>query len=130
MKVMLIEDDPTVLEELSAVLRRLSYDVVSCSSAEEALAKILDCAPDAVIADAGLPGISGGEFVRFAAKVKPRISFFMISGDIHRLEEERRKSGDVPIVTLSKPIRPKALIGILGSHPQPKVLKCGGATGY
>lgn len=114
MKIMLIEDNATILDELSALLRAASCTVISCASAEEALNSFLDGAPEVVIADAGLPGISGGEFIRFVAKVSPKTAFFMISGSAERLEIEAQKSGNAPLATLSKPVKPDELKSLLG----------------
>lgn len=57
--VLLVDDEVPLLRTLSISLRARGYDVLTAENGEEALAIVRASAPDAVILDLGLPGISG-----------------------------------------------------------------------
>jgi signal transduction histidine kinase/CheY-like chemotaxis protein/ligand-binding sensor domain-containing protein len=56
--VIVVEDDDDTREYLSSLLRS-RYNVVACSSAQEALPRIGETIPDAVLTDLVMPGMSG-----------------------------------------------------------------------
>jgi CheY-like chemotaxis protein len=57
-RLLLVDDSPDNLE-LLAVLLGERYEVVSCESAEEALARLDDVKPDVVVLDIGMASIDG-----------------------------------------------------------------------
>jgi len=58
--VMLVEDEPDIRAVAALALERLGgWNVVLCSSGEEALAKARGLAPDIIILDVLMPGIDG-----------------------------------------------------------------------
>ena len=62
--VLLVDDEDALLRTLSMNLRARGYDVTTAADGEAALAALRSQAPDAVILDLGLPGISGVEVLR------------------------------------------------------------------
>lgn len=58
-KIMIIEDDPLIREELSLLLENEGYEVVSVTRFTQIPERIRDCAPDLVLLDLGLPGQDG-----------------------------------------------------------------------
>ena len=62
--VLLVDDEDALLRTLSMNLRARSYDVTTAADGETALAELRSQAPDAVILDLGLPGISGVDVLR------------------------------------------------------------------
>ncbi len=61
-RVMCIEDDPDIRLVLDFSLRRLgAYEVCLCASGEEALACIASFAPELVLLDVMMPGLTGPE---------------------------------------------------------------------
>jgi DNA-binding response OmpR family regulator len=49
--ILIIDDDPDVLEGMRLPLEVQGYNVVVATSGEEGLAKVLECGPDLIILD-------------------------------------------------------------------------------
>ncbi len=64
MKVMVIEDDPTDLKLMGAVLRVRGHTVDGRSAAEGAMEAIAENQPDVILLDLRLPGMDGLTLVR------------------------------------------------------------------
>lgn len=58
-KVLVVDDDPFLLQNLEVLLSREGYSVRCASSGEEALSLLTDEVSDLVVLDLGLPGIDG-----------------------------------------------------------------------
>ena len=56
-KIMIIEDDPLIREELSLLLENEGYGVVSVTDFTDIPEQIRDCAPDLLLLDLGLPPV-------------------------------------------------------------------------
>jgi len=80
-QILLVEEDPTLLEITAFRLELLGYDVVTHGSAEQALDWLREHLPTLIIVDYLLPGMSGVELV-------------------NRLSDDMRTS-DIPIMMLS-----------------------------
>ena len=63
-RVLVVDDDPELLEYLSDHLARQGYDVDLASDAQSALEAIRQSPPEIIIADVRMPGIDGVEFCR------------------------------------------------------------------
>ncbi|MBT3942822.1 MAG: response regulator transcription factor [Chloroflexi bacterium] len=57
--VLVVEDEPEILELISTLLRLENLDVMTASSGEEGLRAFFQRRPDLAILDIGLPGMSG-----------------------------------------------------------------------
>jgi CheY-like chemotaxis protein len=79
--ILLVEEDPTLLEVTAFRLELLGYQVVKAESAEKALEWLAGNLPSIVIVDQFLPGIDGLEF-------------------LNRLSNDLRTS-EVPVIFLS-----------------------------
>lgn len=77
-KILIVEDHPDSREILKIQIQVIGFEVVEAASGEEALEKVAAEAPDLVIMDLALPGISG---LDAAAKLK-----------------ENPKTADIPVV--------------------------------
>jgi CheY-like chemotaxis protein len=62
-KLMLVDDDPSLLDTLGDFLRFEGYEVVCASSGEDALVKMRASQPDLIILDMGMPGMGGIGFL-------------------------------------------------------------------
>jgi two-component system, OmpR family, KDP operon response regulator KdpE len=62
--ILLVDDDEALLRTLSMNLRARGYGVLTAEDGETALATLRTEAPDVMILDLGLPGISGVEALR------------------------------------------------------------------
>lgn len=74
-RILLVDDDTTLLSLLSARLERDGYAVQSAASGAQALANIDDSWPDLVILDLLLPGMDGEEL---AARIKRQVDLPII----------------------------------------------------
>ncbi len=63
-KVLVIDDDPSLLRALKVALRAGGHDVVTAANGEQGLAQAALSAPDVVVLDLGLPDIDGMEVTR------------------------------------------------------------------
>jgi len=63
-RVLLIEDEPNIIEAISFILSRDGFTVHTHENGETAFEKVLATPPDMVILDVMLPGRSGFEILR------------------------------------------------------------------
>lgn len=63
-KILIIDDDPSIIAAVKAVLKSKQYQVVSASNGGEGLQKVVDEKPDLIILDVIMPGKSGFEVCR------------------------------------------------------------------
>jgi two-component system response regulator HydG len=77
--LLLVDDEPAILDSLSRILKRDGYGVVTAGNARAAL-KLLGVENVAVcLADWRLPGMDGLEFVRLARAAHPEVEFVLMS---------------------------------------------------
>ena len=58
-KILLVEDDPAILEGLSALLNEESYETITADDGEKGLALALKESPDLIVLDIMLPKMNG-----------------------------------------------------------------------
>ena len=63
-KLLVVEDDPNILELLSASLRFAGFDVSTATSGSAAVSAAKDRRPDLVVLDVMLPDLDGFEVIR------------------------------------------------------------------
>lgn len=63
-KVLLIEDNVSVLDLMDSYLRESGYTVIRLTDAKNALDKVVEQKPDVIVTDVVMPGISGFELCR------------------------------------------------------------------
>lgn len=63
MRVLLIEDEPNIIEAINFILSRDGFEVVTHSNGHDAVDAVRERAPDLVILDVMLPGRSGYEIL-------------------------------------------------------------------
>jgi DNA-binding response OmpR family regulator len=82
-KIMVVDDEESLLELVSAVLEEAGYDAITASNGEEALAKLKTEKPDLVLLDMMMPGMSGREVctrIRSDPKTKElKIAFLTVA---------------------------------------------------
>ena len=60
-KIMIVDDEESLLELVKGVLEAEGFEVVTASSGEECLTKLKTVKPDMVLLDMMMPGMSGRE---------------------------------------------------------------------
>jgi CheY-like chemotaxis protein len=113
--VVVIDDDPLVLEGMSGILRGWGCTVVSGDSAEVALSKIraVQHEPDLIISDYRLAnGKTGIDAVKkLRANFNTNIPAFLISGDT--APDRLREASQIGLQLLHKPVAPMRLRALL-----------------
>ncbi|MDR3556250.1 MAG: ATP-binding protein [Syntrophobacteraceae bacterium] len=102
-RLMLVEDDPEILNLLRDMLRLKGHRVIALSDGEKALEMIDSNNFDLVLTDLGMPVISGWEIARRAKAKNPRVPVVMITGWGAQYEDTDLASRGVDLM-LSKPL--------------------------
>lgn len=103
-RLLIVDDEVTLLELLSRFLGRLGYEIETCGNAEDALARF-EAAPDAfsmVITDLSLPALNGEEMIDRMRVLRPGLPAIITSGYPH----QPRAAG---VGFLQKPFLPQML---------------------
>jgi DNA-binding response OmpR family regulator len=77
-RIMVVEDEPSILEVVSLYLRRAGYEVTEVPDGNEAMRRLEETQPNLVILDLMLPGVDGWEITQWL-----------------------RSRGDIPIIMLT-----------------------------
>jgi DNA-binding response OmpR family regulator len=64
MKVLIVEDDPLLVEMVCAKLKRDGYDVYKAYNGEEGLCRAKECLPAVIILDINMPIMDGFELLK------------------------------------------------------------------
>lgn len=80
LKILFVEDDPTLRMLTGEVMDELGHEVSLCESAEAALEQLAQRPYDVLLTDVGLAGMSGIELVRQAKARDPGLSVVIASG--------------------------------------------------
>jgi CheY-like chemotaxis protein len=87
LKVMVVDDDATVLEVTAAVLEQHGYDVRTRESALGTSLAIIREKPDVVLLDVHMPGLSGNRLAELMAPKPGRVSPLVILHSASSLSE-------------------------------------------
>ena len=79
-RIMVVDDDDDILGLLTTWLGKEGFDVLTCSSGEEALSQLYNVHPDLVITDLFMGGMSGMEVLSSIHKDNPLLPVIMLSG--------------------------------------------------
>lgn len=113
--VLLVEDDPSVLQYNADVLRHLGYSVLAVSDGRSALEAVEGGArPDLLLSDVVLPDLRGTELARRIRGTVPACAVLLVSG---YTEESIELSGraDENAAFLHKPYSPSELARVVRS---------------
>jgi CheY-like chemotaxis protein len=107
LKLLLVEDDAFIRMDMAEILQDLGYDVIEADSGEQGIELLRgsDMAIDIIVADVGLPGMSGPAFVALAREALPSVGIIFATGNSN-LPDANRFSGSV---LLPKPFTTAAL---------------------
>src|SRR5438128_2164243 len=79
-RILVVDDEPAVLEVFQEFLGMQGYAVSSAPSGEEAVRVLPDLMPDIILTDINLPGLSGLEVMRFAKSLDSEIGVIVVTG--------------------------------------------------
>lgn len=110
-KVLVVDDEPNIVLSLEFLMQQAGFEVVTAENGENALARVAEGAPDLVLLDISLPGISGFDVLERLRgdPIHRRLPIIMLTA--HGREVEREKGlalGADDYVT--KPFSTQALV--------------------
>ncbi len=79
-RVLFVDDEKAIVEQVTDYLRRKGYDVVSAGNAMEALKLHRSRPADIVITDLLLPGMDGNELIRRLRQTDPELPIVVVTG--------------------------------------------------
>ena len=121
MRVLVVDDDPDVVEYLSSFLEDEGYEVVAAQDERSALAQVERSSPDVILIDVMLPGRSGLDLM-VCLRRDPRWAgtpLILVTGDDSVLKDDCRSyletHRDVkgPDHVLGKPMDRDLLLSVL-----------------
>lgn len=112
-KILIVDDEPVILELMVAALEASDYIVVSCPNGKEAMEVIKDNTFDLLVTDIIMPEVDGLDLIDHVISTSPNISVLAISGGGKDKEggdllESAMVSGADAV--LEKPFRPDELV--------------------
>jgi DNA-binding response OmpR family regulator len=109
--VLVVDDEPVIADSLVEILNQSGYAAIAAYDGEDALETALLMPPELVIADVGLPGISGIEVAAVLREKLPECKVLLLSGQAatSTLPKPVRMDGK-GLAVISKPIYPADLL--------------------
>ncbi len=101
-RILIVDDDPHLLQFLTEVIGHAGYDTVTAASGEQALQVVAKGEPDMALLDITMPGLSGLEL---GAKLKADTSVpFMFLSAVDDSESARQAAAHGAVGYLVKPV--------------------------
>jgi DNA-binding NtrC family response regulator len=113
-RVFIVDDEMSIAKMMSVVLQMNLFDAVPYDDPQQALEAARLAAPDYLISDIMMRGMTGIELATLIRQEVPACKILLFSGqpDAPQMVQEARSSGyDFPF--LQKPIHPTELIAVL-----------------
>ena len=79
-KVLIVDDEKSILETLTSIIEDEGHEVITASSGEKALTLFTESSPDIVLMDVWMPGIDGIETLKSIKEKNRDACVIMISG--------------------------------------------------
>lgn len=119
-RILIVDDEPDVIRVLKLSLRPRGYDVESLCDPRLALDKIRSFAPDALITDVQMPGMSGRELCERIESELPLREFLILVMTAMSARENREWVGRIRNAHyLEKPLSPRSLVTLLDDYFAP-----------
>jgi two-component system response regulator FlrC len=114
-KVLLVEDDPSLREALGETLELAGHDYHAVGSAEEALLAAAQASFSLVVSDVNMPGMDGHQLLSQLRSRYPQLPVLLMTahGAVDRAVEAMRQGAADYLV---KPFEPKALLCLVARH--------------
>ncbi|WP_148254885.1 response regulator transcription factor [Aidingimonas lacisalsi] len=90
-RILVVDDEPNIVLSLEFLMQQAGFDVMTAMDGESAMASIADTAPDLMLLDISLPGMSGFDVLERlrASPHHSRLPIIMLTA--HGREVEREK---------------------------------------
>jgi DNA-binding response OmpR family regulator len=107
--VLIVEDDPAVARILRVCLRRAGFETIEAETGGEALKKMDEGPPDAVLLDLGLPDGLGGAMLHRLHEARDGYPAWLIVSALDE-DEAVRRYGPLKGIFVPKPFDPWELV--------------------
>lgn len=108
-KLLVVDDDPYVLESISSLLKEFGFHVVTCQNASDALEKIKKCPFDVILTDIKMPSITGIELLQLIHAINPSQPVILLTAFAElEVAVDAVKRGAFDFIT--KPYNPEYLV--------------------
>ena len=111
--ILVVDDEPLIASEIKAFLERRGCRVTTAAHGEEALARLRDGVPDALVTDLRMPGMDGLRLVRRVHQDHPDLPSMVMTGGVIDAEE-RAELDRLGCRVLFKPLSLRDLWDVLG----------------
>jgi CheY-like chemotaxis protein len=107
--ILVVDDDPALLEVVARVLEEPGYTVITVKNGYEAVATLADRHVDLMITDIRMPGLNGLELARQAKLLRPNLHIMYMSGYFSGGDGRGPEYG----ILLQKPVRADTLLAAI-----------------
>jgi CheY-like chemotaxis protein len=114
-RVFVVDDEHIIASTLAAILKLHGYSATFSPSPLEALAAVRSSAPDLLVSDVAMPGISGIELAIQMRAQYPECKILLFSGQAATMDllEDARSQGH-NFQSLEKPVHPSVMLSMIG----------------
>lgn len=114
--ILIVDDEPHVIRVLRLMLERSGYAVISANDGNEALARMAERRPDAMVSDIQMAGMGGRELCHTVRARYPDEPFLILVMTSMTASDERDWVRQLDnIAFLEKPLSPRQLVARLAS---------------
>lgn len=112
MKILVVDDDIQIVKTTCDILKIKGHEPIAAYTGEEGVEKVRSDAPDCVLMDIKMPGISGVEAMKRMKAIVPELPVVLVSAyATDDLMEEARRAGAYAV--LSKPLNFPMILSFL-----------------
>jgi DNA-binding NtrC family response regulator len=112
MKILVVDDDKRIVKTTCDILKVKGHEPIAAYSGEEGVEKVRSDAPDCVLMDIKMPGISGVEAMKQMMEIVPALPIVLVSAyATDDLMAEAKRSGAYAV--LSKPLNFSMILSFL-----------------
>ncbi len=116
-RVLVVDDDAVIADSLAVILNAHGHHAKSVHSAEEALEESVLLAPDVLISDVVMTGMSGVDLAIYISDTVPTCKIILFSGQtqtLHLLEQAEARGYRFEL--LQKPVHPEVILQRLSEY--------------
>ncbi|MFQ3574319.1 MAG: NAD(P)H-dependent oxidoreductase subunit E [Thermodesulfovibrionales bacterium] len=111
-KILILDDDYTILKGCEKVLTAEGYDILTTKTAQEAIAILKSEDVDIILTDIVMPEMNGMEFIKNIRSIRPDLQVIVITG--YPSQDTLREALSLKIIDyIPKPFSPALLIEVV-----------------